>query len=725
MGIRYAFTHRVFFRFDRIHDVPGATFRLLPLATSRNILSQAIDIKPAPSRLHRHTDAEGNPILRVDFAQEMPELQLTVDLLLDVAGVEDVDPFKDFDASRRAFRTIKKTDPLLGSAVIGEALPDLIAEWMDDISLPCVDPEFPRECAQLLRERMRLFLPLRPGIRNLAEIAADGKASASEIALLVLAMLRKCGLPCRFVSGYCFDTDNSRAELRAWIDIFHPEAGWLGLDPALNRWTGDSYVALSSCLHPEEALPFEKELLDSADFSEYYELKRLQGSAAEGGREIDRTLDQVTEDLERRLRRSGFRIQTASTFSFADGDVNRIATMIRDFFLPDGEVRQEERRMFVHSSGSSSDSIEEKGFGIFESEGRLEIATPFFLGLSDAAKKTAALFSLLEREGLAPMPGPHRLRIGSATREESPFLQKKDLLALWIGFWQSRPALSYLLRADRPGPTSASFLPGELHPLWIQELVILTARAKRAEAASLEALYGEFLPALNAGWVRLDRLFGAGDAGYIEQDLCAALTPVEAQLQRLLMLAVLVLLLNDESDGFQSSDDLYDRSLLPFFASQDLKDILETLSRLGITLNAGMFSSLIDRRYPMLGEMVFEEMTLSFREALEPCLHSANSGRLEVRVQALRENRYVLLCNSLRVPLISVEERGHAVAGVRYDRASALHFDIYDLWNRRVVSGCRLDSGRFSAGVHSVQLHGYSERIDLRYPTTLDLRRDV
>jgi len=725
MGIRYAFTHRIFFRFDRIHDVPGATFRLLPLATNRNILSQAIDIKPAPSRLHRHTDAEGNPILRVDFSQQMPELQLTVDLLLDLAVVDDVDPFKDIDPGRRAFRTVKKTDSLLGSAVLGEALPDLIAEWMDDISLPCVDPEFPRECAQLLRERMRLFLPLRPGMRNLAEIAADGKSSASEISLLVLAMLRKCGLPCRFVSGYCFDTEPARAELRAWVEIFHPEAGWLGLDPALNRWTSDSYVALSSCLHPEEALPFERGLLDNADFSEYYELKRLQGGIAEGGREIDRTLDGVTEDLERRLRRSGVRMQTASTFSFAEGDVNRIAAMIRDFFLPDGEIRQEERRMFVHSSGSSSDSIEEKGFGIIESEGRLEIATPFFLGLSDAAKKTAALFSLLEREGLAPVPGPHRLRIGSATREESPFLQKKDLLALWIGFWQSRPALSYLLRADQPGPSSASFLPGELHPLWIQELSILTARAKRAEAVSLESLYREFLPALNTGWIRLDRLFGADECGYIEQDLCTALTPAEAHLQRLLTLSVMVLLLNEETDGFHSSDDFYDRSLLPFFVTQDLEDILETLSRLGINLNAGLFSPLLDRRFPMLGEMVFEEMNLSFREALEPSLHSSNSARLEVRVQALRENRYVLLCNSLRVPLIPVKVRGHAVAGVRYDRGSALHFDIYDLWNGRVVSGCRLDSGRFSAGVHSVQLHGYTERIDIRYPTTLDLRRDV
>jgi len=720
MGIRYAFTHRIFFRFDRMHDVQGATFRLLPLATSRNILSQAIDIKPAPARLHRHTDAEGNPILRVDFSQKMPELQLTVDLLLDLAVFDDVDPFKDIDPGSRAFRTVKKTDPLLGSAVIGEALPELIAEWMDDISLPSVDPEFPRECAQLLRERMRLFLPLRPGIRNLAEIAADGKASASEIALLVLAMLRKCGLPCRFVSGYCLDTESARAELRAWVEIFHPEAGWLGLDPALNRWTGDSYVALSSCLHPEEALPFERGLLVNADFSEYYELKRLQRSVAEDEREIDRTLDGVTEDLERRLRRSGFRILTASTLSFADGDMHRIATMIRDFFLPEGEIRQDERGAFVHSSGS----IEDRGFNVIAREGRLEITTPFFLGLSDAVKKTAALFSLMEREGLPPKAGPHRLRIGSATREESPFLQKKDLLALWIGFWQSRPALSYLLRADEPGPASASFLPGELHPLWIQELAILTARAKKAEAASLEALYGEFLPALNAGWFRLDRLFGAGDCGYIEQDLCAALTPAEAHLQRLLMLSVIVLLLNDETDVIYSSDDLYDRSLLPFFVSQDLNDILETLNRLGIILNAGSFSSLLERRFPILGEMVYEEMNLSFRRALEPSLHSSNSARLEVRVLGLREDRYVLLCNSVRVPLISVKTRGHAVAGVRYDRASTLHFDIYDLWNRRVVSGCRLDSGLFSAGVHSVQLHGFTERADLRYPTTLDLRRD-
>jgi transglutaminase-like putative cysteine protease len=58
-------------------------------------------------------------------------------------------------------------------------------------------------------------------------------------------LLRQLGIAARFVSGYYyFDMDEPAYELHAWVDVFIPGIGWLGLDPSHGILTGNTHFQL-------------------------------------------------------------------------------------------------------------------------------------------------------------------------------------------------------------------------------------------------------------------------------------------------------------------------------------------------------------------------------------------------------------------------------------------------------------------------------------------------
>lgn len=90
------------------------------------------------------------------------------------------------------------------------------------------------------------------GITNIQttidEILAIRKGVCQDFAHLLLQLLRTVGIPSRYVSGYiCSSTSSYRGEgaTHAWVEIYTPTQGWLGLDPTNNIWTMDNHVKLS------------------------------------------------------------------------------------------------------------------------------------------------------------------------------------------------------------------------------------------------------------------------------------------------------------------------------------------------------------------------------------------------------------------------------------------------------------------------------------------------
>src|SRR5690606_11593136 len=69
-----------------------------------------------------------------------------------------------------------------------------------------------------------------------------------DFAHILLVMLRLLGMPARYVSGYvCPSKDGMRGEgaTHAWVEVYIPYYGWLGLDPTNNCVVNDTHVRLA------------------------------------------------------------------------------------------------------------------------------------------------------------------------------------------------------------------------------------------------------------------------------------------------------------------------------------------------------------------------------------------------------------------------------------------------------------------------------------------------
>ncbi len=80
------------------------------------------------------------------------------------------------------------------------------------------------------------------------EILAHKSGVCQDFAHVLLQILRTLEIPARYVSGYiCPNKNGMRGEgaTHAWVEIWLPRVGWLGIDPTNNIWVTDTHVKLA------------------------------------------------------------------------------------------------------------------------------------------------------------------------------------------------------------------------------------------------------------------------------------------------------------------------------------------------------------------------------------------------------------------------------------------------------------------------------------------------
>jgi len=101
------------------------------------------------------------------------------------------------------------------------------------------------------------FLNFRydPDVTNVHSTAkalfAEGGGVCQDLAHAMIGVLRLAGIPARYVSGYIYDESDENAvgdHLRgsaathAWVQVWHPETSWCGIDPTNNKLVDWQYI---------------------------------------------------------------------------------------------------------------------------------------------------------------------------------------------------------------------------------------------------------------------------------------------------------------------------------------------------------------------------------------------------------------------------------------------------------------------------------------------------
>ena len=179
---------------------------------------------------HSEMTIESRMSVRVNHSLKIPEIDLTT-----VADLE-IEKQKSVLLLRLSYpETIQKQNKI-----------NAILKKIDCSEKPII--EIAQRCNQYIYENFTYTKGITNIETTVDEILTMKKGVCQDFAHVLLQLLRTVGIPSRYVSGYiCPNESGLRGEgaTHAWVEIYTPTQGWLGLDPTNNIWTMDNHIRLS------------------------------------------------------------------------------------------------------------------------------------------------------------------------------------------------------------------------------------------------------------------------------------------------------------------------------------------------------------------------------------------------------------------------------------------------------------------------------------------------
>jgi transglutaminase-like putative cysteine protease len=229
----YRYAHPVALSHNQVVSEPRET-------PSQKLLSNQLDIEPAPNYTSRRRDVFGNWLTYFTLEEPHRELSIVTRSEVEVTPAERPVPSKRDEFSALQFRYASPLVP---------TLPELASYAQGSFA-----PERPLlESLQELNSRIHADFEYRPGSTDittpLPQVLISRRGVCQDFAHLLVGMARSLGLSARYVSGYLLtNPPPGKARLvgadasHAWASVFLPSTGWVDFDPTNNMLCGDSHV---------------------------------------------------------------------------------------------------------------------------------------------------------------------------------------------------------------------------------------------------------------------------------------------------------------------------------------------------------------------------------------------------------------------------------------------------------------------------------------------------
>jgi transglutaminase-like putative cysteine protease len=265
---RYRLVHVTEFSYDAPVSESYNEVRLRPLQDeTQSCLSFRLTTDP-PSNAAAHFDYFGNYVHRFNIPHKHRRLRVQAD---SVVLVQSPAPFPSQSA---ALRELPDREAELdqyydyrrptGYIPFVPALRDLVQRVEAGCNGTCMG--FALEAMRAVHESFRYEKGATHVSSSVCDTLAAGAGVCQDFAHILLGVVRMKGLPARYVSGYLVPKSTAQPGAsieevvggqasHAWMEVFIPGAGWLGLDPTLGAPAGVQHVRLAYGLDYGDAAP--------------------------------------------------------------------------------------------------------------------------------------------------------------------------------------------------------------------------------------------------------------------------------------------------------------------------------------------------------------------------------------------------------------------------------------------------------------------------------------
>jgi transglutaminase-like putative cysteine protease len=215
----------------------------------QDIMSQEIKITGDPI-LNKFFDYWGNGTAFFTLNPAHKELVIDSRLIVSAIGKEIDESVSTLDDWQELPNLIQKDILLLDySSCEKIEHQEIVDDLINELELRKLTPiQAANKANQYIYENYKYVKGITTIETTVDEIIQLKSGVCQDFAHLLLHILRSLGLPARYVSGYiCPNRSGMRGEgaTHAWVDVYIPNLGWIGIDPTNNCYANINHIQLA------------------------------------------------------------------------------------------------------------------------------------------------------------------------------------------------------------------------------------------------------------------------------------------------------------------------------------------------------------------------------------------------------------------------------------------------------------------------------------------------